>query len=74
LTHHKPIADGENNEYTEFYETDITNIIKSPISYAIHGHTHKNYDKTINGVRHLSNPKGYIKQHTNFKKDMYINI
>lgn len=74
LTHHKPVADSEENEYTQFYETDITTLITHPITYAIHGHTHEHYDKVIKGVRYLSNPKGYIKQHTNFNRNLIIKL
>ena len=77
LTHHKPISDTKNKDVlTQAYETDITKIISkySNVRYAIHGHTHKSYDKIIDNVRYLSNPKGYIGQHTKFNDKIIIKI
>jgi predicted phosphodiesterase len=74
ITHHKPITD-ENSRQTEFtiaYEVDITKIIKPIVKLAIHGHTHKNYNKLHNGTQYVSNPKGYPGQHTGFKPDLAI--
>lgn len=78
ITHHKPIGDTtEKDVLTQAYETDITNIIGmrgSTVKYAIHGHTHKHYNKTINGIKYLSNPKGYVGQHTKFIDNVSIRI
>lgn len=75
ITHHKPVADDPSpNRLTQAYEVDMTKIIKSPVVAAIHGHTHEHYDKVINGVRYISNPKGYPSQRTGFKEDMYIDV
>jgi predicted phosphodiesterase len=77
ITHHKPIADTpitEKNKLIQAYETDITSIIKKPVVIAIHGHTHKPYDKTINGVRYLSNPKGYASQHTGYRDNICVEL
>lgn len=73
LTHHKPIRDTPTKDViTQAYESDLANIIiKEPFSLAAHGHTHKRYDKRINGVRVVSNPKGYIGQQTKFN-DTYV--
>jgi predicted phosphodiesterase len=68
LTHHKPVRDKDPKEIiTQAYETDLVNIIiKPPIKLAAHGHTHEKYDKIINNVRIVSNPKGYIGEHTKY--------
>lgn len=76
MTHHKPISD-ENSRQTEFtiaYEVDITKIIKPIVKLAIHGHTHKHYNKVHNGTQYVSNPKGYPNQHTGFKPDLAITL
>lgn len=74
VTHHKPVKDStESDVLTQAYETDITPIIKN-IKYAFHGHTHKHYDKIINGVRYLANPKGYYYQHTEFIDDLVVTL
>lgn len=81
ITHHKPIGDTPVNEadiLTPAYETDITNIIKSGrescVKLAIHGHTHRHYDKVISGTRYVSNPKGYVNQHTKFIDNIVFKI
>jgi predicted phosphodiesterase len=66
LTHHKPVRDKPmSDKLSQAYETDLTHsIIKKPVKLAAHGHTHVKYDKVVNGVRIVSNPKGYINQTT----------
>ena len=68
LTHHKPIRDKSiEDKISQAYETDLVDIIiKQPLKLAAHGHTHIHYDKIINNVRIVSNPKGYIQQKTLF--------
>jgi predicted phosphohydrolase len=78
ITHHKPIGDTVDKDIlTQAYETDLTNIIGmrgSTVKYAIHGHTHRHYNKLIKGIRYLSNPKGYVGQHTKFIDDISIKL
>ena len=75
ITHHKPVTDTPKpSRLTQAYEVDMSKIIKSPVALAIHGHTHEYYDKVINGVRYISNAKGYPSQRCNFKEDMYVDI
>lgn len=77
LTHHKPIGDTlelDRKVLTQAYESDITNIIVNPVRLAIHGHTHQHYDKTINGIRYVSNPVGYPNQHTKYQNDLGIEL
>lgn len=75
ITHHKPIFEGSTtNRLKQAYEVDMSKILKRPVVLAIHGHTHEHYDKTINGIRYVSNPKGYPSQHCNYKDDIYVSI
>lgn len=76
LTHHKPISDSDDNdEMNQAYESDLKDIIiKSPFKLAAHGHTHKKYDKVINDVRVISNPKGYISQKTKFDDKFIVTL
>lgn len=74
ITHHKPIKDVVNDLYSPAYESDLAHLIKPPLSLAAHGHTHKKYDKMINGVRVVSNPKGYPHQRTNFNPTFYVRV
>jgi predicted phosphodiesterase len=76
ITHHKPIRE-KNDTISQAYETNITSYISIPrtsVKYAFHGHTHEKYDKKIKGVRYISNPKGYILQHTGFKPDLVLTL
>jgi len=77
ITHHKPVGDTcdeKKTVLTQAYECDITNLITMPVKIAIYGHTHVKYDKTIYGVRYLSNPRGYPSQHTKYDNDGAIEI
>jgi len=76
LTHHKPIFDratDKSDEYTYAYESDLADVLLvHPFIAAAHGHTHIHYDKKINGVRVVSNPKGYIGQNTDYNDKFTI--
>jgi predicted phosphodiesterase len=78
LTHHKPLFDRATNEQDEFtyaYESDLADVLLvPPFVVAAHGHTHKHYDKRVNNVRVVSNPKGYISEPTNFNDKFTVNI
>jgi predicted phosphodiesterase len=74
LTHHKPIADSPIDQYSQAYEVDLKHLIKRPLHYALHGHTHRPYSKLINNVLCMSNPKGYTNQRTKFKQNLSIEI
>jgi predicted phosphodiesterase len=76
LTHHKPVRDKDPKEIiTQAYETDLVNIIiKPPIKLAAHGHTHERYDKVVNNVRIVSNPKGYIREHTKYDNTFTVTV
>lgn len=72
ITHHKPIHDVFGDLYSPAYESDLKYLIKQPLRIAAHGHTHKKYDKMINGVRVVSNPKGYPNERTNFDPTFHV--
>jgi predicted phosphodiesterase len=76
LTHHKPIKDTVSSDpISQAYESDLKDvIIKAPFKLAGFGHTHVHYDKIINGVAVISNPKGYISQKTKFNDAHSIEI
>ena len=70
ITHHKPTNDLNQGVA---YETDMTtNFLKPPIKLAIHGHTHVLYDKIINGVRVVSNPRGYYPSNTTGYRNSWV--
>jgi predicted phosphohydrolase len=75
ITHHKPVGDSRiKDQFTEAYETDITAHVEAPIRYVIYGHTHEHYDRTIAGVRYLSNPIGYPYQRTKFDRKLSVTL
>lgn len=76
ITHHKPIADTiEKDALTQAYETDITDVINSgTVRAAFHGHTHKPYNKILNRIHYISNPKGYKGQHTHYNDSLVVKI
>jgi predicted phosphodiesterase len=76
LTHHKPVRDKPITDLiSQAYETALQGIIiKKPLRLACWGHTHQRYDKVINGVRCISNPKGYPNEVTLHKPDFTVTI
>ena len=76
LTHHKPVRDVDISDIvSQAYETDLKDIIiKRPFKLACFGHTHIKYDKIINNVRIVSNPKGYISQKTMYNAAFVIEV
>ncbi len=73
ITHHKPILD-RTDIYACAYESDMIDIIDDSFQLCIHGHTHEKYDKVVNNVRHVSNPKGYPRQKTMFSESWVIEL
>lgn len=74
LTHHKPIMDGPKTSYQHCYESNLSHLIKHPIVFSAHGHTHKKYEKLINGVSVVSNPRGYPGEKTKFDPSFCVEI
>lgn len=83
FTHHKPFLTDEKDPVRSSpkdstgYETDqITKLLKEErkkIAIWCYGHTHKHFDNIVDGVRFLSNPKGYPGQQTKFENSLVIN-
>lgn len=80
VTHHAPLSEcapgikyemghlaaAYVNEWEEFAEFDI--------DLWVHGHTHVGYQKSINGIPHASNPRGYPFEDTGFISDLVLTI
>jgi hypothetical protein len=54
------------NDWKEFGELDI--------DLWIHGHAHVAYHKSISGIPHVSNPRGYPFEYTGFISDLVLTI
>lgn len=77
VTHHKPLVTNvaNNDILAQAYAVNLAQYLKnSSVKLAIHGHTHEHFDKIIEGIRYVSNPKGYVKQHTKFNESLSIEI
>jgi predicted phosphodiesterase len=67
ITHHLPSYDlinqvyrtNEFENFTQCYASDCSKLFKDPIKIWIFGHTHKECDTEINGIKFLCNPIGY---------------
>ncbi len=69
LTHHDPLLNigGSNSEYmanpdaciNSAFASDLLDLMQPPVAAWCFGHTHWFQDLTVNGVRVISNPKGY---------------
>ncbi len=78
LTHHKPLFDKNTDRtdiYTYAYASDLDKkLLVPPFKVAAHGHTHVHYDRMVNGIRVVSNPKGYIGQRTDYNAKFTVNV
>jgi predicted phosphodiesterase len=76
LTHHKPYLSESYNPTSldVAYESDLSILFDLPIVLWCYGHTHV-ADNSVHGkVWFYSNPKGYPKQKTNYKKAMIVKV
>jgi len=76
ITHHKPIVEQGDHDHRidSAYSTDISSIMNANVKLVIYGHTHKHNNVVYNGIRYVSNPKGYIGEKTAFIPDISIDI
>lgn len=67
LTHHAPTKIGtsspqyEDSPFNSAFSTELSShpVWAAPITTWVYGHTHHNSDKILNGIRILSNQRGY---------------
>ncbi len=76
LTHHKPYKSETYNPLSldVAYESDLSSLFHLPISLWGYGHTHVADNSMQGKVWFYSNPKGYPKQKTNYKKAMVVKV
>lgn len=79
ITHHKPLVDLKESQREVLsygYETDLQSIFNDRryLCAAIHGHTHKHYNKKIGHTHFVANPKGYPREHTLYEDDFVVTI
>lgn len=80
ITHHLPSFQCIDERYSgdlnnAYFASNLDNLIAySKVSVVIHGHTHVKVDKTINGKRFLSNPRGYSNENPEFDPEFVIDL
>ena len=76
FVHHKPYVSSDYNpkSYDPAYMSDLSKVIKKPITFVAYGHTHIADSSTISGITYYSNPKGYPKQKTNYNHSSVVKI
>ncbi|MNC30714.1 3',5'-cyclic adenosine monophosphate phosphodiesterase CpdA [compost metagenome] len=80
VTHHAPFpecAPGikyEMGHLAAAYVNDWKKFAGCNIDIWLHGHTHVGYEKTIEGIRCASNPRGYPFEETGFVSDLILTI
>jgi predicted phosphodiesterase len=80
VTHHAPLpecAPGIKYELgylAAAYVNDWQEFAGFNIDMWLHGHTQVGYDKTIEGIRYMSNPRGYPFEETGFVSDLILTI
>jgi predicted phosphodiesterase len=76
LTHHKPYVKNNygKNDFDYAYESNCEKLFKPPLLVWCYGHTHVRDDRVLNGVKVISNPKGYPNQRTKFDNSFCITI
>jgi len=76
FTHHKPYLSPTHDptSYDSAYESDLSDLFGSPIVLWCYGHTHIKDNTKIKGVQFISNPKGYPRQQTRYKRAFTIQL
>jgi len=64
VTHHAPSRRSEHAQYAgnvwnPCFMSDLEELMGDGLDVWLHGHTHNNFDYTVNGTRVVCNPRGY---------------
>jgi len=80
VTHHAPLSQCvpgikyEMGHLAAAYVNDWKEFAEFDIDLWVHGHTHVGYEKSIGGIPHASNPRGYPFEDTGFVSDLVLTI
>lgn len=78
LTHHAPshIMQGKykNSQLCSAFATPLEDLFQPPVIAWASGHVHSNVDTLIDGIRSVSNCKGYPGENTGYKQDVVITV
>lgn len=56
------------------YGNNWDGLMNFKIDLWIFGHTHEAVDEVVNGIRFVSNPRGYPNEETGFRPDLVVNV
>ena len=70
VTHHLPHAMSIHEKYQRSplnpaFASDLSELVREPVSLWIHGHTHESMDYLLAGTRVVCNPRGYLPDEPN---------
>jgi predicted phosphodiesterase len=80
ITHHAPITFNtsdpiySDSTISSAFQSDLTHLIKPPIVAWIYGHTHWSNMQEYNGVKLISNQRGYPQEKINFDENFVIEL
>ena len=74
VTHHLPHPNSVHPRYTgdslnPSFASDLSALVRAPVTLWIHGHTHESMDYVVNGTRVICNPRGYLPHEPNSQFD-----
>jgi predicted phosphodiesterase len=82
ITHHIPsynlidpvFRTEEYNKYNQCFASNCEKYFREPIKVWIYGHTHRNRETEINGIKFLCNPKGYPSENKNIILNKIVDV
>jgi predicted phosphodiesterase len=81
ITHHLPHRQSIHPKYegdgaNPGFASDLSRLLRPPVSLWIHGHTHESMDYVVNGTRVVCNPRGYLPGEPNpgFKPTLVVEV
>jgi predicted phosphodiesterase len=79
VTHHLPHRQSIHPKYTASdlnpsFASDLSDLLRPPVSLWIHGHTHESFDYVVNGTRVVCNPRGYAPMELNAAFDPILTV
>jgi hypothetical protein len=74
VTHHLPHRRSIHSKFigdslNTCFASDLSHLVRPPVSLWVHGHTHESLDYVENGTRVVCNPRGYIPMQPNLEFD-----
>lgn len=79
ITHHLPLRQSIHPKYrgsvlNPSFASDLGELMGSPVSLWIHGHTHESFNYAVNGTRIVCNPRGYFPMEMNAAFDPELTV